>query len=145
MSYRSIAEIARQIRHIDYAMLMTRGPQGHITGRPMSNSRGEDYRGDSFYFTWEDSQLVRDIERDPRVALTFQGSRDMLGMPGIQINVEATATVVRDKRQFRDNWTPDLERWFEQGVHTPGLVMIKVHARRLHYWDGADEGEIDVA
>ena len=25
---------------------------------------------------------------------------------------------------------------------TPGLVLIKVHAIRIHYWDGEDEGEV---
>lgn len=145
LSYTSIADIARRMRDIEYAMLMTRTPQGHITGRPICNNRGEDYRGESCYFTWDDSPLVREIERDPKVALTFQGNRHILGTPGIQINVEGTARVVRDLGQFRANWTPELNRWFEQGVHTPGLVMIKVHARRVHYWEGADEGEIDVA
>lgn len=145
MSYRSIADIARKIRQIDFAMLMTHDPHGHITGRPMSNNRDLDYRGDSFFFAWEDSQLVRDIQRNPKVALAFQGGRFLLGAPGVHINVEGTASVVRDRQQFRAHWSPDLLRWFEQGVDTPGLVMIRVHARRVHYWDGAEEGEIDVA
>lgn len=145
MSYRSIAEIGRRLRQIDYAMLMTHGPHGHITGRPMNNNRGEEYRGDSYYFAWEDSEVVHDIERDPKVALAFQGGRHMLGASGVHINVEGTATVVRDRREFLKHWTPDMDRWFEDGVDTPGLVMIRIHARRVHYWDGAEEGEIDVA
>ena len=35
-----------------------------------------------------------------------------------------------------------MERWFPQGIETPGLVLLKVHASRLHYWDGEDEGEV---
>lgn len=40
--------------------------------------------------------------------------------------------------------TTDLDRWFEQGVDTPGLVLIRVAAARIHYWDGEDEGELTV-
>ncbi len=32
--------------------------------------------------------------------------------------------------------------WFEQGIDTPGLVLIKVAAERIHYWDGKDQGEL---
>ena len=31
---------------------------------------------------------------------------------------------------------------FEQGIDTPGVVLVKVHATRIHYWDGEDEGEV---
>ena len=43
---------------------------------------------------------------------------------------------------YINDWTRDLDRWFEQGVDTPGLVLIKVHAKSLHYWDGEEEGEV---
>lgn len=32
----------------------------------------------------------------------------------------------------------------KDGTDTPGLVLIKVHASRLHYWDGEEEGHVDV-
>ena len=140
-----MADIAKRIRHIDHAMLMTHGAQGHINGRPMSSTHELDHSGDTFFFTWDDSSLVREIERDPKVALAYQGGRQRLGAPGVHVNIEGTATVVRDRAQFVEHWSPDLERWFGQGLDTPGLVMIRVHARRVHYWDGAAEGEIDVA
>ena len=50
--------------------------------------------------------------------------------------------MLRDKRKYAEHWTRGLVRWFGQGVDTPGLVMIKVHAKRMHYWDGEEEGEI---
>ncbi len=36
----------------------------------------------------------------------------------------------------------DLDRYFPDGIDTPGVVMIRVHAERIRYWDGEDEGEI---
>ena len=56
--------------------------------------------------------------------------------------MEGRAELIRDKAAFAAHWTKDLDRWFEQGVDTPGLVLIEVQATRVHYWDGEDEGEI---
>jgi hypothetical protein len=27
-------------------------------------------------------------------------------------------------------------------VDTPGLTLVEVEARRIHYWDGEDQGEV---
>ena len=141
MSTMTLPELAKKMGDIDFAMLSTRTEGGEIAGRPMSNNKDVEYDGDSFYFTQEESRMVGDIQREPKVALSFQASKGLLGKPGIMIAVEGKAELIRDKGQFEKHWTPDLERWFEEGVDTPGLVLIKVHASRIHYWDGEDEGE----
>jgi general stress protein 26 len=140
----TLSDIAKKMRDIDFAMLLTHAQSGEIAGRPMSNNRDVDYDGDSYYFTWQDAHMVGDIARNPQVPLAFQGPKHVLGKPGIQIHVEGRAEVVRDKQAFVEHWTKELDRWFEQGPDTPGVVMIKVHAGRIHYWDGMDEGEIRV-
>ncbi len=130
---------------IDYVMLMTHSSRGHLAGRPMRNNRSVDYQGDSWYFAWEGAQVVREIERDPRVALTLQGARRMmLSRPEVFICIDGTASVLRDQRRFADHWNRELDRTFRQGAETPGLVMIKVRAKRVSYWEGEEEGEIRV-
>lgn len=52
--------------------------------------------------------------------------------------------MVRDKHAFAEHWNPDLERWFPQGNDTVGIAMLKVHATRIHYWDGEDQGELEL-
>ncbi|MNY83079.1 hypothetical protein D3C86_2255910 [compost metagenome] len=47
-----------------------------------------------------------------------------------------------DKQTFAEHWMSELERWFPQGVDTPGLLMIKVHASKVTYWDGDETGSI---
>jgi general stress protein 26 len=144
MSHLNLADIAKKMRDIDFAMLMTHTDEGNIAGRPMSNNQEVDYDGDSYYFTWSHARMVRDIERHPQVAVSFAGDKHLLGKPGIFINLEGKAEIVRDKEQFREHWNKSLDRWFEEGADTPGVVMIKVHARRVHYWEGMDEGEIEI-
>jgi general stress protein 26 len=54
------------------------------------------------------------------------------------------AALIRDKASFSKHWTRELDRWFDQGVNTPGVVLIKVHAQRVHFWEGEDSGEVRV-
>jgi general stress protein 26 len=138
MSDMSLSELAEKMRDIDIAMLVTHTEGGAIAARPMSNNRQVDYDGDSYYFTWAESRMVEDIESDPKVSLTFQGSR------AFTVAVEGKAEVIRDKAEFEKHWTPDLDKWFDDGTNTKGLAMIKVRADRVHYWNGEDDGEIRI-
>ena len=142
MVQRTLAELAKKMKDIDFAMLSTHADGGRIGSRPMSNNRDVDYDGDSYYFTTDDTLMVKDIEREPKVGLSFQGSSGLLHQRPLFVAIEGRADLIRDKSLFQAHWTRDLDRWFKQGVDTPGLVMIKVHAQRAHYWDGEDEGEI---
>ena len=144
MSDKTLAALAEKMRDIDFAMLATHSDGGAIAQRPMSNNRDVDYDGDSFYFTSDDTLMVQDIARDPQVGLSFQGKAGMLGMRPFFVAIEGQAELIRDKSQFEEHWTKDLDAWFKEGIDTPGLVLVKVHAQRLHYWDGYDEGEIDL-
>ncbi len=137
-----LKELSKKMRAIDFTMLTTRTAGGALTSRPMSNNGEVDYDGDSWFFTTEDAGMVADIAADPIVGLTLAGDKGLLGKPGIFIAVEARAELIRDKAQFEAHWTKGLDRWFPQGVDTPGLVLIKAHANRIAYWDGEDEGEL---
>ncbi|MET0361812.1 MAG: pyridoxamine 5'-phosphate oxidase family protein [Sphingobium sp.] len=142
MTSKSLKDLAKKMKDIDFAMLSTRAEGGQIGARPMSNNRDVDYDGDSYYFTTDDALMVGDIERDPHVGLSFQGKAGILGQRPFFIAVEGRADLIREKSQFEAHWNSDLERWFTDGVDTDGLVLIKVHAERAHYWDGEDEGEL---
>ena len=138
----TLKDISEKVRDIDFAMLLTRTAGGDIAGRPMSNNRDVEYDGDLFFFTSEKAHLVADIERDAKVTLSYSGSKGLLGQPPVFIAIQGEAELIRDKAEFENHWVKDLERWFQDGVDTPGLVLIKVHANRIHYWDGEDEGEL---
>lgn len=142
MSDRTIGDLAKAMGKIDFAMLTTRTEGGQLATRPMSNNSDVEWDGDSYYFTYDDTRTVSDIERDPHVALSFQGRAGILGAPPLFVAVEGEAGIIRDRATFADHWTSDLERWFPDGIDTPGMALIKVAAVRIHYWDGEEEGEV---
>lgn len=137
-----LADIADKIRGIDFAMLTTRSDTGRIIARPMSNNREVDFDGNSHFFAYDDTQMVADIARDPVVALGFQSKSGLFGQRPFVLAIEGRAELVRDPAGFAEHWHKALDGWFQRGIETPGLVMIKVHATHAHYWDGMDGGEI---
>lgn len=138
----TLETLSEKMGRIDFGMLSTRTENGAVASRPMSNNGEVEYCGDSFFFTDENARTVSDIKSDAKVGLTFTGAAGLLGGPPLFIAVEGDAELIRDKAQFAAHWTKDLDRWFNQGIDTPGLAMIRVHATRIHYWNGSDEGEI---
>jgi len=142
---KTLAEISEKMRDIDFCMLTTHGANGVIASRPMSNNREVEYDGDSWFFTCEDAHMVGEIEADRQVALTFQGTSGLFGVRPFFATVEGQAELIRDKVQFEAHWTSGLDRWFKQGVDTPGLVLIRIRAANVHYWDGEEEGTIQLA
>ena len=145
---KTLAEISSAMKDIDFCMLVSRAQDGSLGGRPMSNNREVAYEGTSWFFSTDDTRMVEDIGRDASVGLTYSGKaglKGLVGAPGLFIHIEGEAALIRDKASFREHWTPDLDRWFKQGIDTPGLVLIEVRAKRIHYWDGEDEGEVRLA
>jgi general stress protein 26 len=145
MAELTLQDISEKMRDIDFAILSTRTSGGAIAARPMSNNRQVEYDGDNFFFTLQDTGTVRDVSAAANVGLGYQGKSGALGMKPFFITIEGKAELIRDKSQFAEHWTDDLDDWFKQGIDTPGLVLIKVRAERLHYWDGYHQGEIDLA
>lgn len=143
MRHKTLEEIAKRMAGIDIAILSTHTSAGQIANRPMSNNGDVSYNGTSYYFTYEQARTVSDIAANPKVALGFTSDGGIFS-DAIYVAVEGTAELIRDKLEFRKHWTKDLDRWFEQGVDTTGLVLIAVKAKRITYWDGDDEGEVVV-
>lgn len=142
---KSLSDISEAMRDIDFCMLVSRAPDGSLGGRPMSNNREVEYEGTSWFFTCDDTQMVEDLAKDPAVGLTYQGKAGLLGIvgkPGMFIHVEGHARLVKDKLLFAKHWRDELDTWFRQGIDTPGLTMIEVEAKRIHYWEGMESGEV---
>lgn len=144
MGTMALRDLSHKMSDIDFAMLLTRGANGAIAGRPMSNNGDVEYKGDSYFFTFEKSHTVDDIQRDATVSLSFTGPKGLFGTRPLFIAVEGQAELIRDKVAFARHWTNSLDHWFKDGIDTAGIVLIKVHAARIHYWDGEEEGEVTI-
>lgn len=141
----TIDDLAERMRDLDFCVMTTKAADGTLPGRPMSNNRDVAFDGDSWFFADDSARLTDEIVADPDVSLSFQGKAGMLGMRPLFIVIEGRAELIRDRARFAEHWTKDLERWWPEGIDTPGLLLVKVRARRAHYWDGEDEGEVPLA
>lgn len=144
MTKMTLSDLADKMRGIDIAILSTKSGDGEIANRPMSNNADVDYDGNSYYFTSGTSRVVSDIERNNHVSLSFSGNPGLISGNDFYLAVEGRAELIRDKKVLEEHWNSDLDRWFEKGVDTPDLVMIKVHATRIKYWSGEDQGELEL-
>ena len=136
MADKTLKEVSKIMRDIDLCMLTTTSSHGALVSRPMSNNGEVEYEGTSYFFTWEKSRTVGDIEKNNHVNLTFQGKKDIF------VSVAGKAKLITSKEKMQEHWLKELDQWFEQGLDTPGVVMIEVQADRIKYWQNMDEGEV---
>lgn len=144
MSDLTLPELSKKMAKLDFAMMSTLDIDGGLTARPMSNNGDVEYDGVSYFFAYEDSRKVTELRIDSHVGLSYTGAIGMLGGSPLFVEVEGLASLIEDKTSFADHWTKDLDRYFSEGIDTPGIVMIQVRAESIRYWDGGDEGTITV-
>ncbi len=144
MTAKSIQDLSQHMRKMDFCILSTREAGGGVSSRPMSNNGDVEFDGDVYFFSFENTRKVAAIDVDPAVTVSFSAPPSLLGKPGIFIVIEGHATLIRDKAAFAEHWTRDLEIWFTDGIDTPGLVLLKVHARRIEFWDGDENAVVAV-
>lgn len=135
---KALTDLAKQMRGLDICMLSTVSAYGHLAGRPMSNNGEVDYDGTSYFFTWKDSRMVHDIEKNDNVSLTFQGK----GL--FMVYVQGKAKVTDNRPKLEEHWRDELKQWFKEGLDTPGLVLLEVQAGRINWWNEDGDGEIDL-
>ena len=108
------------------AMMTTLGPEG-VRSVPMARQQVEP-DAEMWFITARDTDHVRSIEADPRVALTFS-SRDAW------VAATGTATVVDDEPKLRELWNTFAEAWLPGGPEDPNAALIRVDVDRAEYWD----------
>lgn len=135
MKKASIKTIAAKMKNLDFCMMITQDGRNSFHSRPMSNNGKVEYDGNSWFFTYEDSNKVRQIEANAKVSLVYQNDDMMF------IECYGHATIIRQKSIMAEKWLDELSRWFPEGLETRGLCLIKVAATRVQFWHKEEEGE----
>ncbi|GAB3636317.1 pyridoxamine 5'-phosphate oxidase family protein [Hymenobacter arcticus] len=138
MANKTLKEIATKMANLDIALLTTHTSRGQLSSRPMSNNGDVTYDGNSYYFTFEESRTVKDITENAHVNLGFTGSK------GLYVSIVGTAHLIRQRATMQQHWVPSLNQWFPQGLDTPGVVLVRVEAKRIKYWQGEEQGELTI-
>ncbi len=118
------------------AMVVT-SAQGKMRARPMAVVQIED-AGDALFVTSLDSPKVDEIEMNPRVLLTFQGSWRFASLSG-------EAEIIRDPALVEKHWKEDWRLWFPEGKSDPRICFIRVHGSDAEYWDSAGGNAVTFA
>jgi general stress protein 26 len=126
------AKLTELISRARLCMLTTMTEDGRHVSRPMAVQETE-FDGDLWFFVDEGSDKVAQVRKHPQVNLAFANEKD-----SEWVSLSGTAEVVHDRAKAEELYTKYLEVWFPDGLDTPGLALIKVHAQTAEYWDAAD-------
>ncbi|MFJ6196310.1 pyridoxamine 5'-phosphate oxidase family protein [Micromonospora sp. NPDC092111] len=123
---RRVTELIRDAR---ICMLTTTGVDGRLVSRPMGLQEAE-FDGDLWFFAYADSAKVRQIRVNPEVNVGFSDPRRHAW-----VSVSGTAQEAYHRARAEELWHPVLRAWFPDGLDTPGLTLLRVHAGAAEYWD----------
>ena len=110
----AIPQIAALISRIDICLFSTRGEDGQLHARPMSNNGQVEWEGSSWFFAPSDGRLVAELEADPQAVAAYRA-----GESYDFISISGRATIETDQELKKQYWLPELERWFRNGPGGP--------------------------
>ncbi len=126
-----IKKIEEFIHDIDFTMMTTIDEEGELQSRPMSTQKTE-FDGNVYFFTFEDTDKIRHIRKNPRVNLAYSAPDDQ-----IYLSLKGKGAESKDRAKMEELWSPELKAWFPEGLETPGITLIKVQVESAEYWDAS--------
>ena len=129
-------KVKQMVADARICMFTTMTRDGKHVSRPMALQDVE-FDGDLWFFTYSDSDLVEQIGMHPPVNVSFSDAKQ-----NNWVSVAGTATQVEDKAKAKELWSPVLKAWFPDGLDTPTLTLVKVHAESAEYWEAAHSSKV---
>ena len=108
------------------AMMTTFGTEGPRS-LPMARQQVEP-SAELWFITARDTEHVRAIATEPRVALTFSSRSAWVALEG-------RATVVDDQARLKELWNTFAEAWLPGGPEDDNATLIRVDVESGEYWD----------
>lgn len=134
----AIDRLRELVEEIDFTMMTTQDASGNLVSRPMS-TREMDANRDIWFFTADDTKKVEEVEADHDLGLSYADAKGMRF-----VSIAGRATVVHDRAKMEQLYTPSLDIWFEDGLDTPGIALLKVSPVQVEFWEPA-HGKIVMA
>jgi general stress protein 26 len=131
--FRKLAELIKDIR---VAMMQTHPAQAatfppHV--RPMYTQKLEPdvFEGELWFFTDADSAKVMDLERNPRILLTYASPEQ-----NRFVVVAGAGACERNEAKAQELWNIHGKGWWPDGPRSPDLLLIRVLVHSAEYWEG---------
>lgn len=133
------AKLAELIKGMRVAMFHTfsdvhSGPSAStVHARPMHTQRIDPgaFAGELWFFTNSDSEKVREIDRNPRVMLSYADNSS-----SNYVVAWGEARCERDPAKARELWNIHAKGWWPEGPGSAELTLISVRLTSAEYWDG---------
>lgn len=125
-----LQKLREMVKDIDFCMLTTVDENRDLHSRPMSSNGDIDPDGDIWFFTSASSHKVSEIEKFPRVNISFADPENQR-----YVSISGVAQLVRDRDKIDELWRPQFKMWFPEGKDDPDIALLKVHLEKAEYWD----------
>ena len=125
-----LQKLRELVKDIDFCMLTTVDEGGDLHSRPMSSNGDIDPNGDIWFFTNASSHKVSEIEKLPRVNVSFADPDSHR-----YLSVSGTAQLSRDQAKIDELWRPEFKMWFPKGKEDPEIALLRVNLEKAEYWD----------
>ncbi len=136
---KAIPQIATLINQIDICLFATRGDDGQLHARPMSNNGQVEWDGQSWFFAPTDGRLVTELRTDPAAVAAYRAEEGFAF-----VSVSGRATIETDPELKKRYWLDDLERWFPNGPADPNVALIRLDAEEAQWWTEDGDGMADL-
>ena len=129
-------KVKELVKDARICMLTTMTSDGKHVSRPMAVQDVE-FDGDLWFFTYSDSDLVAQVHSYPQVNVSFSDSKQHAW-----VSISGSAERSDDPAKAKELWNPLLKAWFPDGLETPNLTLVKVHADTAEYWESAHSSRV---
>lgn len=124
-----ISKLREKIDPIQFCMMTTMSADHNLLSRPMTH-QAIDEDGTLWFFTSDDSQVAKDLDRQSAINITFSNPPD-----SVYVSMSGNALLVKDPVKAKQLWNPIVQVWFPLGPSDPHLSLIKFSTYSAEYWD----------
>jgi general stress protein 26 len=125
-----LQKLREMVKEIDFCMLTTLDESGDLRSRPMSVNGEIDADGDLWFFTSASSHKVSEIEKLPKVNVSFADPDNQH-----YVSISGAAQLIRDRNKIEELWKPEFKMWFPNGKDDPDVALLRVNLEKAEYWD----------